>query len=59
MRNFESTKSTKPRRDDAAQEAFVARKGKRNKPLREGRVDWETTEDIRQRPDDARRGGAL
>lgn len=56
MRNFESTKSTKPRRDDAAQEAFVARKGKRNKPVREGRVDWESAEDIRQRPDDSRRG---
>lgn len=57
MRNFESTKSTKPRRDDAAQEAFMVRKGKRNKPSREGRVDWESVEYVRHRPDDARQGG--
>lgn len=56
MRNFESTKSTKPRRDDAAQEAFKARKGKRNKIQREGRVDWDSVQDIRQRPDDCRKG---
>lgn len=56
MRNFESTKSTKPRRDIASQEAFKARKGKRNKVQREGRVDWDSVQDIRQRPDDCRKG---
>lgn len=30
--NFERIVSTKPRRPDEAQEAFVSRKGKRNKP---------------------------
>ncbi|QNJ57295.1 hypothetical protein Stalingrad_12 [Pseudomonas phage Stalingrad] len=40
MRNFESTKSNKPRRDAAAQEAFAARKGKRNKHQR-GKDHWE------------------
>ena len=30
--NFERIVSTKPRRSEEAQEAFVSRKGKRNKP---------------------------
>lgn len=32
--NFERTVSSKPRRDAEAQEAFEARKGKRNKPVK-------------------------
>ena len=38
--NFEAIKSSKPRRDDAAQEAFKARKGKRHKTQR-GNDRWE------------------
>lgn len=32
--NFERIESSKPRRDDDAQEAYRARAGKRNKPTR-------------------------
>lgn len=38
--NFERIVSTKPRRSADAQEAFVSRKGKRNKVTRHARHDW-------------------
>lgn len=51
---YERFASTKPRRSAEAQEAFEARKGKRNKPVREGRVSWEDSETIQGRPNGTR-----
>lgn len=44
MRNFESIKSTKPRLSDEAAAIAIARKGKRNKPVRYARTEWENGE---------------